>query len=156
MDPGFGITGYGLIQLNSGGEGEPRLLEAGCIRTEKKKTLSQRLLEIHQQLTEILAEFAPIAVAIEDTYSLSAFPKSGIYIGHAQGIILLAAAQRKVPVFHYYPLQVKKSISGNGNATKNQIQKMVQALLKLKETPRPDDVADALAVALCHARRMRR
>ena len=94
-------------------------------------------------------------MAVEDIFSTGAFPKSAILIGHVRGIVLLAASQKAVPVFSYYPLQVKKALLGNGNATKIQVQRMVETALRLTEPIRPDDCSDALAVALCHAGRAR-
>ncbi len=155
IDPGFGITGYGLIEVRASDTRHPKLLEAGILSSKQKKHLSERILEIYSSLDSILDEFSPKAMAIEDTYSIHAFPKSAILIGYVQGIVHLAAAQRKIPIFTYYPLQVKKALLGNGRATKAQTQRMIQTAFSLHAPPRPDDVADALAVALCHAQRMR-
>ena len=155
IDPGFGITGYGLIEVPPQDRTAIQVLEAGIITSKKTNPLHERLLELYDQLLDILKEFCPKAMAIENTFSLAAFPKSGIFIGYVQGIVLLAAAQKSIPVFHYYPLQVKKALMGHAGATKSQVQKMVQTTLGLSKVPRPDDVADALAVALCHANRSR-
>jgi len=154
-DPGFGITGYGFIEIQPPHTHNPRLVEAGILTSKKEKPLSERLNEIYQHLLEILNEFSPTAMAVEEIYSSHAFPKSAIYIGNIQGIIFLAAAQKNIPVYTYYPIQVKKALLGYGRATKTQVQKMVQSALKLSKVPQPDDVADALAVALCHANRVR-
>lgn len=155
IDPGFGITGYGLIEAHANQSRGLQLVEAGILNSQKNRAFSERLCEIHRYLTELLKEFSPEVMAIEDTYSVQAFPKTAIFIGCVRGVVLLAAGQNSIPVFHYYPRQVKKALVGNGDATKSQIQKMVQSNLCLKETPRPDDVADALAVAICHAQRLR-
>lgn len=155
VDPGFGITGYGLIKVGSPGSAAPELVEAGALTSDRKKPLCGRLQEIYQHLCEILEEFSPQAMAVEEIYSDHAFPRSGIHIGKVQGVILLAAAEKKIPIQSYFPIQVKKALLGHGRATKPQVQKMVQRALNLQEVPRPDDVADALAVALCHANRIR-
>ncbi len=155
LDPGFGITGYGLIKTHSNNGRIPELVEAGILTSDKKNPLPKRLQEIYKSLTRILDEFSPDVIAIEEIYSVKTFPKSSIYIGHVQGLILLAAAERELPVESYYPIQVKKALLGYGRAKKFQTQIMVQRTLSLKEVPRPDDVADALAVALCHANRVR-
>lgn len=155
IDPGYGITGYGLIEINGRLFHKPKFIEAGVLRSKLKKPLGERLYEIYRNLVEILEEFHPEVVAIEDSYSSSLFPKSAIYIGHVQGVVYLAAAQKNIPVHSYYPLQVKKAILGNGRATKSQTQKMVQTTFQLGSPPKPDDAADALAVALCHAHRAR-
>ena len=149
IDPGFGITGYGLIE--AGDRQDPSLVEAGVIRSNKENTLSERLREIHDRLKELLSEFKPSSLAIEDVFSAGAFPKSAILIGHVRGIVLLCAAQSGIPVSSYYPLQVKKALLGNGNATKAQVQRMVQSALGLDQPIRPDDCSDALAIALCHS-----
>ena len=156
IDPGFGITGYGLIEVNGGRERNPKLIEAGIIRSKKTKPLEQRLHEIHRQLKDLVQEFSPQLMVVEDIYSLQAFPRSAILIGHVRGIVLLLAAQQAIPVFSYFPLQVKKALLGNGKATKSQIQRMVQTALHLKESLAPDDCSDALAIALCHANRLSR
>jgi crossover junction endodeoxyribonuclease RuvC len=148
LDPGFGITGYGVIRSSLG---KAELLEAGIIRSKQTDPLSERIKEIYEQLREIISEFKPEAMAVENTFSLPKFPRSGIFIGYVQGIALLAATQSKIPVSHYFPREVKKSLLGNGSATKIQMQKMIQRTFNLARPPQPDDVADAVAVALCHA-----
>ena len=153
IDPGFGITGYGIIEARD--RQNPRLVEAGIIKSKKEKTFSERLGEIHEQIEELLGEFKPSCVAVEDIYSAGAFPRSAILIGHVRGIVLLCAAQNGIPVFSYYPLQVKKALLGNGNATKAQVQRMVQTSLGLDQPIHPDDCSDALAIALCHANHLR-
>lgn len=159
IDPGFGITGYGLININGAGNSGIRqkmqIIEAGVLRTSKNGSLGERLHEIYQQLTEILKEFSPEVMAVEDTYSIQSFPKSAIYIGYVQGVVLLAAAQNSIPVYHYYARQIKKALVGSGTATKSQVQRMVQMTFDMPQPPKPDDIADALAVAICHANRMR-
>ena len=154
IDPGFGITGYGVIEIKNLDLQNPKLVEAGVLRSQKQKSLSERLQEIYDYTLEILNDFSLQGMAIEEVYSSQSFPRSGIYIGNVQGVILLAAAQKKIPIKTYFPIQVKKALLGHGHATKVQMQKMIQRTLHLEVVPKPDDVADALAVALCHAQRM--
>ncbi|OGR83206.1 MAG: crossover junction endodeoxyribonuclease RuvC [Elusimicrobia bacterium RIFCSPLOWO2_01_FULL_64_13] len=155
VDPGFGITGYGLVECRPEDFSRPSLVEAGILKTPKDLPLGGRLLQIYDGLRKLICEFRPGAVAVEDIFSVHGFPRSAILIGHIRGTALLAAAQESVPVFSYYPLQVKKALIGNGNATKVQVQRMVQTVLGLDAPPRPDDLSDALAVALCHAGHLR-
>ncbi len=155
IDPGFGITGYGLIEVHPKQIQFPKLIEAGILSSKKESAFADRLSEIHKGLVELIEEFSPESLALEEVYSSGAFPKSAIQIGQVQGIVLLAASQAKIPVHMYYPIQVKKCLIGFGRGTKMQMQKMIQRTLGLSEVPRPDDVADALAVAICHANRVR-
>ena len=154
IDPGFGITGYGIIEIKNLDLQNPKLIEAGILRSQKTKSLSERLQEIYDHIIEILNDFKPEGMAIEEVYSSKSFPRSGIQIGNVQGIVLLAAAQKKISISTYFPIQVKKALLGHGHATKIQMQKMIQRTLHLETVPQPDDAADALAVALCHAQRM--
>ena len=153
VDPGFGITGYGLIEADPSDIRSVKLLEAGVLKSPKNKSFSERLEEIYARMVEILDEFSPACVAVEDVFSAQAFPRSSIAIGHVRGVLLLAASQKKVPVFSYFPRQVKKALTGNGNASKTQVQRMVENTFGLDKTVRPDDLSDAIAVALCHVGR---
>ena len=155
IDPGFGITGYGLIEAGPDRQRTPRLVEAGILTSKKTSPLPDRLNEIYRHFVELLEEYRPGALALEEIFSVGNFPKSAILIGHVHGIVLLGAAQRGIPVFTYYPVQVKRALLGYGHGTKAQTQRMVQRALGLAAPPQPDDVADALAVALCHAHRSR-
>ena len=155
IDPGFGITGYGLIESDPARLKTPRLIEAGVLTTPKTDPLSDRLHEIYKGFIGLFQEFSPSAIALEEIFSVGTFPKSAILIGHVHGIVHLVAAQNGIPLFMYYPIQVKRALLGYGRGTKLQMQKMVQRTLSLAAPPRPDDVADALAVALCHANRAR-
>ncbi len=155
IDPGFGISGYGIIDVRQDRVQVPKLIEAGILTSKKESKFQDRLSEIHKGLVDIIKEYSPEALALEEVYSSGAFPKSAIHIGQVQGIVMLAASQAAIPVHMYYPIQVKKCLIGFGHGTKMQMQKMIQRTLGLKEVPRPDDVADALAVALCHANRVR-
>ena len=151
VDPGFGTTGYGLIKTDPLDIRNVELLEAGVLKSPKNISFSERLEEIYGRMMEILEEFCPASIAVEDIYSSPAFPRSSIAIGHVRGVLLLAASQKKIPVFSYFPRQIKKSLVGNGNASKSQIQKMVENTFGLNQDTRPDDLSDAIAIALCHA-----
>ena len=151
IDPGFGITGYGLIEADPGDIQKITLLEAGVLRAPKSMDFAGRLREIYERMVELVNEFRPSSMAVEDIYSSQAFPRSSIAIGHVRGVALLAASQKKIPVFSYFPRQVKKALVGNGNATKAQVQRMVENTFALEEASRPDDLTDAIAIALCHA-----
>jgi crossover junction endodeoxyribonuclease RuvC len=151
VDPGSIATGYGLI--NSNGQ-KNVLLDYGVIRTDSKKSLPEKLKEIFEGLSQIIAQKHPDELAIEETfYSKNA--KSALVMGQARGVAILAAACAKISVYEYSPKEVKCSVVGRGNASKLQVQYMVKNLLRLKDLPQPPDAADALAVALCHAQKMR-
>jgi crossover junction endodeoxyribonuclease RuvC len=147
IDPGLNITGYGVLES---GPGSPRLCEAGVIRGKARGSLTGRLLEIHQGVADVIAAFAPTVMALEQLYSHYARPRTAILMGHARGVICLAAAQAGIPVIHYSATQVKKILTGAGRAGKAQVQRAIQRELGLRQAPEPPDVADALAVALCH------
>lgn len=152
VDPGSNITGYGLI--NSNGE-ENTLIESGIIQPSPQDPLPEKLKEIFKGLVKIIKNSHPHQFAIEQAfYSKNA--KSALIMGHARGVAILAAARSNIPIGEYSPKEVKCAIVGTGNASKSQVQYMVKKLLNLKELPRPTDAADALAVALCHAQRIRR
>ena len=147
IDPGLNITGYGVLEAAVGG---PRLCEAGVVRGTAKTSLASRVHEIHAGIAEVIAALKPAAVAIEELYSHYDRPRTSILMGHARGVICLAAAQAGIPVLHYRATQVKKTLTGSGHAPKSQIQQAVQRELRLTSLPEPADVADALAIALCH------
>ena len=149
IDPGLHLTGYGVIDT---GSAVPRLVEAGVIRTNERNTMAERLNEIASALDEIVGEFSPDVVAIEELYSHYAHPRTAIIMGHARGVVFLKAAERGLQVFPYAATRVKKSLLGNGRATKSQVQMMIRSSLGLSKIPEPPDAADALAVALCHVR----
>ena len=155
IDPGLERTGYGVVEL-AAGVGHPRLVEAGVVRTRPADPLGDRLAELLAGLEAVLAEFRPDAVAVEELYSHYAHPRTAILMGHARGVAILAAARAGVPIASYSATHVKKSLVGAGHASKEQVQRAVRNLFNLKETPEPPDVADALAVALCHAHRAAR
>ncbi|MBI3983681.1 crossover junction endodeoxyribonuclease RuvC [Candidatus Microgenomates bacterium] len=146
IDPGTAITGYGLVDSSKGGI---QFVAGGVIRTAGKQLLAPRLLEIFNGTTQLIAEYQPDQMAIEILY----FAKNvttGMAVSHARGVVLLAAAQAGLPVAEYTPSQVKQALTGYGKADKKQMQAMAQRLLKLSDLPKPDDAADALAVAICH------
>ncbi len=149
IDPGLNITGYGLLDWV---DGQARLLEGGVIRTDDHNSMAERLCEIGRELEGIMTQFAPEVVALEELYSHYAHPKTAIIMGHARGIVFLKAAEAGIPVHSYAATKVKKSLTGNGQATKAQMQRMITSSLLLKVVPEPPDAADALAVALCHCR----
>lgn len=151
IDPGLGITGYGVLEFNGD---SASVREAGIIRSHRNRPLAMRLAEIYDGLEEIFREYKPKAVVIEDLYSHYRHPKTAIIMGHARGVVLLCAAAQNIPVISYGATQVKKSLTGNGRASKVQMQKMTRLRLELKKLPEPPDVADALAVAMCHINHM--
>ncbi|MFA5098196.1 MAG: crossover junction endodeoxyribonuclease RuvC [Candidatus Margulisiibacteriota bacterium] len=146
IDPGTATTGYGFIKEE---KNRIEVLEYGAIRTSSKKRQDERLAEISDQLSDLIARFSPDSVAVEQLFFTSN-AKTAIKVGEARGVILLTAAKQGVSVAEYTPLQVKQALTGYGKADKKQIQYMVKMLLKCKETPKPDDAADALAIAICH------
>jgi crossover junction endodeoxyribonuclease RuvC len=147
IDPGLNITGYGVLEVVAG---KLKLCEAGVVRGRDKSSLAARLAEIHSGVAEVIASFAPATMAIEQLYSHYKHPRTAILMGHARGVICLAASQAGVGVEHYSATQIKKVLTGNGHSPKGQIQLAIRRELNLLETPEPADVADALAVALCH------
>ena len=152
IDPGLNITGYGLVEVAGHG---PRLREAGVVRTRRGTSLEARLLEIHQGIAEIIAAFHPTVVAIEQLYSHYERPRTAILMGHARGVICLAAAEADVPIAHYAATHIKRLLTGNGRAPKPQVQLAICREFGLTQAPEPPDVADALAIALCHVHAVR-
>lgn len=145
VDPGLSVTGYGVVE---GPASAPRLLEAGAIRGRRYRELPDRLVAIHGAIREILEEFRPDAVAVEDLFAAHRFPRAGLLMAHARGAICLAAGQAGVPVWSFAPRAVKNAVVGYGQASKEQVQEMIRRVFALDEAPRPHDVADALALAL--------
>src|SRR5688572_16302289 len=134
VDPGLNITGYGVLDFSARG---PKLCEAGVVRGRSRKSLTDRLLEIHTGLAEVIATLQPTAMALEQLYSHYARPRTSILMGHARGVICLAAAQAGIPVMHYSATQIKKVLTGNGRAPKAQVQTAIQKELRLKQLPEP-------------------
>jgi crossover junction endodeoxyribonuclease RuvC len=147
IDPGLASVGWGLIEHPLGG---PDAVQWGCFKTPAGGNMADRLTIIHDKVRDIISEMRPDAVAVEELF-FATNVKTAIVVAQARGVILLATAASKVAVHEYTPLQIKKAVSGRGGASKEQVQKMVAALLALREIPRPDHAADALAAALCHA-----
>lgn len=148
IDPGYATIGFGLVDAQ---RGEYRMLNYGAITTPPGIPFPRRLSILFDDMTTLLTETQPEAVSIEELF----FGKNittGIDVAHGRGIILLAVERAGVPMFEYTPMQVKQSVVGYGKATKLQVMDMTKRLLHLQNTPRPDDAADALALALCHAR----
>jgi crossover junction endodeoxyribonuclease RuvC len=145
IDPGLNITGYGVLEFASG---RPRLCEAGVVRG-RSKSLADRLLEIHDGVRDVIAALAPNVLALEQIYSHYAHPRTAILMGHARGVICLAARESDIEVRHYAATQIKRILTGSGRAPKAQIQRAVCRELNLQTPPEPPDVADALAIALC-------
>jgi len=149
VDPGLNITGYGILE----NEGDTvAIIEAGVIRAISNASMAVRLQHIACEAQNIIEQFKPEAVAVEELYSHYGHPKTAIIMGHARGVIFLKAAEAGLRVFPYASTRIKKSLTGNGRASKRQMQMMITSTLGLREIPEPPDVADALAVALCHCR----
>ena len=146
IDPGTAITGYGLVE---GEDDDLTLLAYGAITTSSDQPLPERLQRIYQELTALIEDRQPTAVAVEELF-FSKNVRTALSVGQARGVALLAAANARLPIHEYTPLQVKQAIAGYGRATKGQVQQMVRMLLDLDSVPQPDDAADAIAVAICH------
>ena len=146
IDPGLNTTGYGVIRVSGG---QFQLIEAGIVRSKAKASIEQRLLEIHSGVSEVVQQHAPDFLALEQLFSHYSRPTTAILMGHARGVICLAAGSAGIPVKSFEPTKVKKVMTGNGHAPKHQMQLAVKLQLNLKETPEPSDVADALAIAIC-------
>lgn len=147
IDPGLNITGYGVLEVGARG---PKVVEAGVIRGSGGKTMAERLRRIHSGVEGLLKSFRPRAMALEELYSHYKRPRTAILMGHARGVICLAAGQLDVPVTHYAATHVKKILTGSGRASKIQVQNAIQREFSLECLPEPPDVADALALALCY------
>ncbi len=147
IDPGTATTGFGVVAEDAGGEA--CLVRCGVITTEPGTPMPERLLTIHQQVAALIREHAPDALAVEALF-FGRNVTTALTVGQARGVVLLAAAQAGLPVYEYKPAEVKQALSGYGGADKRQMQEMVRMLLGLDEIPRPDDAADAVAVAICH------
>jgi len=147
IDPGLQVTGYGLI---ASAASQWQLVEAGVLRTTGTN-LASRLQSLWVSLDELLRETRPHVLAVEELYSHYAHPRTAVLMGHARGVILACAALAGVPVASYAATRIKKTITGSGRASKEQVQRVVRSELRLSQLPEPPDVADALACALCHA-----
>jgi crossover junction endodeoxyribonuclease RuvC len=147
IDPGTKDTGFGIIEIVGNGY---RVLDYGRIRTPSSIKLTDRYLIIYESVTELLEKYQPDVLVVEAQY-VHKNVQSAIKLGMARGVIIVAAKKKKMEVFEYYPTQAKRAVVGNGAASKKQVQGMVQRLLNLAEPPEPEDAADALALAICHA-----
>ena len=147
IDPGTATTGFGLIEAS---RGNIEFLAAGVIRTPSAETLPNRLATIYEEIGQIINQYHPVQMAIELLY-FAANVTTAMSVSQARGVALLLAAQNHLLVGEYTPLQVKQALTSYGRADKKQVQEMVKKLLKLSEIPKPDDAADALAIAICHS-----
>jgi len=148
IDPGLQVCGYACVEADSG---EEKLIEAGVLRTAGDRSLETRLNQIADDASSLLEHFRPDVVAVEELYSHYAHPRTAILMGHARGVILQKCAEAGVEVKSFSATRIKKSLTGNGRASKEQVQRMIQTVLSLPELPEPSDVADAIATALCCA-----
>jgi crossover junction endodeoxyribonuclease RuvC len=146
IDPGTAITGYGLVQEE---DGQARALAYGAITTPSDLPLPERLKLLQRDLAAVIEQSQPDQSAVEQLF-FNKNVRTALAVGQARGVVLLTLAQASVPIYEYTPLEVKLAVTGNGRADKAQVQQMVTLLLGLNKVPKPDDVADALAIALCH------
>jgi crossover junction endodeoxyribonuclease RuvC len=147
IDPGVANTGYGVVAQH---RGRMLALDGGVVETAAGLDAGRRLAAIHDRVGQLMDEYRPDALALEDVY-FGTNARSAFAVGQARGVVMLAAGQRSIATASYTPQQVKGAVCGNGRAAKDQVQRMVQTLLALPELPKPDHAADALAVAICHA-----
>lgn len=147
IDPGYAIVGYGVVNYNAN---RFSVLEYGAVTTEAGNKFTSRLSKIYNDINELILRLKPDALSIEKLY-FNTNTTTAIDVAQARGVILLAATNNNIPVFEYTPLQVKSAVTGYGRAEKKQVMEMVKNLLRLEKVPKPDDTADALAIAVCHA-----
>ena len=147
IDPGLAIVGFGVVEKVGG---KTRMIDYGVITTPKEDRLPVRLKKIYDRMCTLIDTYKPDQVAIEELF-FNTNITTGIAVAEARGVILLACINKLVKLYEYTPLQIKQALTGNGRAVKQQVQFMVKAILNLKNTPKPDDAADALAVAICHS-----
>jgi crossover junction endodeoxyribonuclease RuvC len=147
VDPGTAITGYGVVETGNGAPGMGRLIECGTIRFARTSPLAQRLAELHEGIAALIAKHRPTALALENAFYHKNV-RTTLVLGHARGVVLLAAQQQGLDIAEYPPATVKKTVVGTGGAQKSQVGAMVARLLRLKHAPKPADAADGVAVAL--------
>ena len=152
IDPGLRITGYACVDLAPGAR-EPTLVEAGVVRLRAADPVAARLRALHQELGAIVDELRPQRVAVEQVFAHVKHVRTAIVMGHGRGVVLLAAALRDLPLDEFAPAEVKKALTGRGQASKGQMQRAVMHQFSLRALPEPPDVADAIAIAACAARR---
>lgn len=159
IDPGIARCGWGIVEAQSSparnatqsvAGGKFKVQSFGCVETKVGTLTEKRLLIVHEEIIKLINKYKPDSIAVEELF-FNTNAKTALVVGQARGVVLLASAKQNIPVFTYTPLQIKVAITGYGRAEKNQIGQMVKTLLKLKEIPKPDDVTDALAVALTHS-----
>lgn len=148
IDPGYAIVGFGILETQ---KGRPRLLRCGAINTPAGMPMPRRLVQIQEDLETLIHTFAPDVMAVEELY-FNTNVTTGIGVAQARGVILMTAAKLGVEIYTYTPSQVKQAVVGYGKAEKRQVMEMTRRLLDLAAVPKPDDAADAVAIALCHAR----
>lgn len=153
IDPGLQVAGYGVVALGDGAL-EPALVEAGVIRLQRSLSVEDRLAVLYRDLGEVITELRPDAMAVEKLFAHYKHPRTAILMAHARGVILLCARQHGLSVEHLPATAVKKALTGYGHASKEQMQRAVMTQCRLKEVPSPPDVADAIAIALTHGRRV--
>ncbi len=146
IDPGIAIVGYSIIECKGN---NMKAIEYGCIKTDSKLSFPERIKIIYDNLNNIIEEYKPQDLAVEELF-FNKNVKTAIQVGQARGVEILAGVNKGLDIYEYTPLQIKQAITGYGRADKKQIQEMVKILLNLNQVPKPDDVADALAVAICH------
>jgi crossover junction endodeoxyribonuclease RuvC len=150
LDPGLQVTGYAVLESRNG---SPRICEAGIVRGDEGRestAMAPRLRHLYDGIVEVLEQFRPEVVVVEQLFAHYEHPRTAILMAHARGVLFLAAGQRGLPVVSYNATRIKKTITGNGRASKEQVQRTIQRELGLAKLPEPPDVADALAAALCH------
>jgi len=147
VDPGLNITGYAVVERRMG---RLAVVEAGMIRGRTRGDLAARLAEIHEGVSDVISSLKPEILAVEELYSHYERPRTAILMGHARGVICLAATQAGIPLRSYSATQVKRLLTGNGRAPKSQVQRAICQEFSLAAPPEPPDVADAMAIALCH------
>jgi crossover junction endodeoxyribonuclease RuvC len=148
IDPGLGKTGYGLIKLDGY---EKKIIEGGIVKTKVKEPLEKRLFAIYKGINEIINEYKPSVIVIEEIYVHKQYPRIAMIMGYVRGILLMVAGMHSIPVVSYSSTRIKKFLTGSGRASKQQVQRMIKEQLKIKKVSYPEDVSDALAAALCHA-----
>ena len=153
IDPGLSLTGYGCVDLAEG-QADPVLVEAGVLRLARKRPMVFRLNQLHEDLTALIEELKPDQMAVERLFSHYRHVRTAIRMGHARGVLLLAGQQHGLAITELAATEVKKAVTGKGHASKEQVQRAVMAQCALADVPEPPDVADAIAIALCAARRL--
>lgn len=153
IDPGLNLTGYGCVDLHPGAM-EPQLVEAGVFRLKAKASMTYRLAQLYNDLSQIVDELKPQMMVVEKLFSHYRHVRTSILMGHARGVVLLVGELKGLEVGELAVTEIKRAVTGNGHASKEQVQRSVMAQCGLRELPEPPDVADAIAIALCAARRL--